>query len=79
MCNGTEKWWKFSRGIDLLFKNWHNEFDKLWLKHLSLKNLHFNGLLLTKVYNVWAKNVQGSYISWHERVMQNLKKKWLVV
>ena len=21
----------------------------------NLKNLHFNGLLLTKVYNVWAK------------------------
>ena len=24
----------------------------------SLKNLHFNGLLSTKVYNVWAKKVQ---------------------
>ena len=24
----------------------------------SLKNLHFNGLLLTKVFNVWAKKVQ---------------------
>ena len=23
----------------------------------NLKNLHFNGLLLTKVYNVWAKKV----------------------
>ena len=25
----------------------------------SLKNLHFNGLLLTKVYNVWAKKYRG--------------------
>ena len=25
------------------------------------QNLHFNGLLLTKVYNVGAKKVQGSY------------------
>ena len=40
----------------------------------SLKNLHFNGLLLNKVYNVWAKKVQRSYVSWHWRVMQNLKK-----
>ena len=27
-----------------------------------LKNLHFNGLLLTKVYNVSAKKVQKSYV-----------------
>ena len=26
------------------------------------KNLHFNGLLLTKVYNVWAKKVQRSFV-----------------
>ena len=30
----------------------------------NLKNLHFNGLLLNKVYNVWAKEVHSSYISW---------------
>ena len=28
----------------------------------SLKNLHFNGLLLTKLYNVSAKKVQRSYV-----------------
>ena len=44
----------------------------------SLKNFHFNGLLLSKVYIVWAKKVQRSYLSWHWRVMQNLKKNWLV-
>ena len=25
----------------------------------SLENLHFNGLVLTKVYNVWAKKYRG--------------------
>ena len=45
----------------------------------SLKNLNFDWSLLCKVYNVWPKNVQRTYISWHWRVMQNLKKKWLVV
>ena len=40
----------------------------------NLKNLHFNGLLLTKVYNVGAKNVQGSYFWWHWIFMQNLWK-----
>ena len=45
----------------------------------SLKNLHFNGHFLTKVYNVWAKKVQKRYFSWHWKVMQNLKKNWPVV
>ena len=31
----------------------------------SLKNLHFYGLFLTKVYNFLAKKVQRSYISWY--------------
>ena len=44
-----------------------------------LKKFHFNVLLLSKVYIVWAKKVQRSYLSWHWRVMQNLKKNWLVV
>ena len=26
------------------------------------KNLHFNGLILTKVYNISAKKVQRSYV-----------------
>ena len=45
----------------------------------TLKYLHFDCSLLLKVYNVWPKKVQRSYISWHWRVMQNLKKNWLVV
>ena len=45
----------------------------------SLKKLCFNWLLVTKVYNVWATKVQRSYLSWHWRVIQFLKKNWLVV
>ena len=44
----------------------------------SLKDFHFTGLLLSKLCIVWAKKVQRSYLSWHWRVMQNLKKKCLV-
>ena len=43
------------------------------------KNLHFSRLLLTKVYNIWTKKVQKSYVWWHWRLMQNLKKNWLVL
>ena len=45
----------------------------------ALKKFHFNGVLLNKVYNFWAKKVQRSYVSWHWRVMQNLKKNWHAV
>ena len=33
----------------------------------NIKALHFNGLFLIKVYNVWAKKVRRSYIWWHWR------------
>ena len=36
-------------------------------------------LPLTKVYNVWAKNVQGSYVWWHWILIQNLKENWLLL
>ena len=45
----------------------------------SLKYVVFNGLVLNKVYNVWAKKLERSYLSRHWKVMQNLKKNWLVV
>ena len=45
----------------------------------SLKNLHFNGVHLNKIYNVWAKKVQRSYVWWYWRLMQNLKKNWFVL
>ena len=45
----------------------------------SLKNLHFDWLLLCKVFNVWPKKVQRSYLSWHWKVMQNLKRNWFLV
>ena len=44
----------------------------------SLKNLCFNWLLVTKVYNAWATKVQRIYLSWNVRTMQILKKNWLV-
>ena len=45
----------------------------------SLKNVHFNGLFLIKVYNILAKKVQRSYVWWHWRLMKNLKENWLVL
>ena len=76
MCQDNEECCKFWRRIDMLFQNWHEDFD---LSSRKSQNLRFNGLFLTKVYNVWAKKVQRSYVWWHWRLMQNLKENWLVL
>ena len=39
----------------------------------SLKNLHFDWFPLRRVYNIWPKKVQRTYIRWRSRLMQNLK------
>ena len=44
----------------------------------SLKSLDFDWFFLSKAHNIWPIKVQRSYLSWHWRVMQNLKKNWLV-
>ena len=44
----------------------------------NLTNFDLSTRLLNKVYIVWAKKVERSYLSWHWRVMQNLKKNSLV-
>ena len=36
-------------------------------------------MLLTKVYNISAWKVQRSYVWWHSRLIQSLKKNWLVL
>ena len=75
----TEERYKIWRGIDLLFYNWHKEFNKIWPEHSKVSRI------FTLMGSFWAKyplfelkKVQTSYLSWHWRVMQNLKRNWLV-
>ena len=42
----------------------------------KVPKFYFDGLFLSKVYEVWAKKIQRSYLSWHWTVMQNLNKPW---
>ena len=63
MSYGNEESCKIWNRIDLPFQNWHEEFNKFWPEHSKIsKKLHFNGLVLTKVYNASAKKVQRSYV-----------------
>ena len=43
------------------------------------QNWNFDKILLSKVENVWALNLQWSYVSWQWRMIQKLKRNWLVV
>ena len=62
--------WKW-RMIQKLKRNWLVVLKLTWgilTRALeNLKNLCFNWLLVTKVYHVWATNIQKSYVSWHWR------------
>ena len=43
------------------------------------QNWHFDWIRLSKAYKYLDEKVQKSYVSWHWRVMQSLKKNWLLV
>ena len=43
------------------------------------RNWHFDELLLSKAYKDLDEKVKKSYVTWHWRVMQSLKKNWLLV
>ena len=43
------------------------------------QNWDFYVILSSKVKNAWSWNLQRSYKSWQWRMMQNLKRNWLVV
>ena len=44
--------------------------------HSKVQKFHFDGLFSPKVYEVWSKKIQRSYLSWHWTVRQNLNKLW---
>ena len=72
MSHDTEDWCKIRKKNE---KNLVN-FD---LSSRNSQIFHFDWFLLCKVYSVWPKKVQRSYLSRHWRVIQNLKKNWLVI
>ena len=45
----------------------------------SVKDFHFNGLLMSKVYIVWPEKVQRSNASWNWRGIQNLERYLLII
>ena len=54
------------------FANFHQNTPKC-------QNWNFDNILLSKVDNVWASDLQWSFVSWQWRVTQKLMRNWLVV
>ena len=42
------------------FQIWHEEFGKFSSNHSNVQKFHSNGLVLSKIYEVWAKKIQRS-------------------
>ena len=51
MCHDNEEWYKICRGINLLFQNWHDEFDKFWPEHSKVSKIS------TLMRSFWAKYI----------------------
>ena len=58
----TEESCKIWRKNDLLFGKWHEEFNKFSSEHLKVSKLVLSWLLLSKVKDAWARNLQRSYV-----------------
>ena len=79
MFDATEYWCNIWRKTDLCFQKQHEELSKMSPEHFrKSKHWDFDGILLSKEENVWAWNLRGSFVSWQWRMIQNLKRNWLV-
>ena len=80
---GITKWgYKIWRGFDLLFKNWHKEFDKFWPVHSKVSKIFaLMGSFWAKyiLFELKATKVQRSNLPWNWRGIKNLERNRLVL
>ena len=70
---------KFKETLTRALKNDIRDLVNFHGSSWNSENLHFERLLLSITYIVWIQKVQKSYLLWHWRVFQILKKNWLFV
>ena len=70
---------KFEEKLTCCLENDMRNFANFHQSTWKCQNWNFDGILLSKVENVWAQNLQRSYVSWQWRIIQKLKRNWLVV
>ena len=74
----TEQWCKIWINPELLFSKMIWGIGWTFIRALKVWKIMQCGFFLSKAYNVSAARFQRNYVSWHWRVMQNLKENWLV-
>ena len=62
-------------GLKNDMRNLANFHQRAW----KCQNWDLDGILLSKLENVRASNLQKCYMSWQWRMMKNLKSNWLVI
>ena len=70
---------KFEEKLTCASKNVTSNLANFHQSTRKSQNWVFDGILLSKVENVWAWNLQGSYLSRERRIMQNMKRNWLAI
>ena len=69
---------KFKGKLTFAFKNDIRNLANFHQNTGKSKNWDFDGILLSKVENLWAQKLQGKFVSCQWRMIQNLKRNWLV-
>ena len=69
---------KFKRKLTRGLKNDIRNLVNFHESSQKSEYLYFERLLLYKAYKVLGEKVQRTFVSWHWRVMQSLKKNWLL-
>ena len=70
---------KFEEKLACCLENDMRNFANFHQSTWKCQNWNFDKILLSKVENVWALNLQWSYVSWQWRMIQKLKRNWLVI
>ena len=70
---------KIEEKLTCCFENDMRNFANFDQSTRKCQNRNFDKILLSKVENVWASNLQWNYVSWQWRMIQKLKRNWLVV
>ena len=66
---------KLTCGLENDIRNVVNFHQSTW----KSQKWDFDWSLSSKVEKLWPENLQRSYVSWQWIMMQNVKRKWLVV
>ena len=69
---------KYNKKVTCSLENDMKNLANFLQNTCKCQNWDFDGILLSKVENAWAYDLQGSYVSWYWTIMQNLKRNWLL-